>query len=89
MARARLRVVYENTDGFKIAEEDLRLRGPGEFLGTRQSGLPMLKVADLERDKPVLRLAQQQADQILRQHPQGAQRQILRWLGTLQDLATV
>jgi RecG-like helicase len=49
----------------------------------------MLKVADLERDKPVLRLAQQQADQILRQHPQGAQRQILRWLGTLQDLATV
>jgi len=84
-----LRVVYENTDGFKIAEEDLRLRGPGEFLGTRQSGLPMLKVADLERDKPVLRLAQQQADQILRQHPQGAQRQILRWLGTLQDLATV
>ena len=89
MARARLRVIFENTDGFKIAEEDLRLRGPGEFLGTRQSGLPMLKVADLERDKPLLRLAQQQAVQILQQHPQAAQQQILRWLGTLQDLATV
>ncbi len=89
MARARLRVIYENNDGFKIAEQDLHLRGPGEFLGTRQSGLPMLKVADLDRDKPLLRLVQQQAEQMLRQYPQQSQQQILRWLGTLQDLATV
>ncbi len=89
MARARLKVIYQYTDGFKIAEEDLRLRGPGEFLGTRQSGEAMLKVADLERHQAMLSVAQQQADLVLKQHAHGAQQHILRWLGTLQDLATV
>jgi ATP-dependent DNA helicase RecG len=49
-ARARLKVIFENTDGFEIAREDLRLRGPGEFIGSRQSGLPLLRYADLEDD---------------------------------------
>jgi len=89
MARARLRVIYENTDGFKIAEEDLKLRGPGEFLGTRQSGLPMLKVADLSRDRAYIPQAQQLADRVLQQYPDASQQHILRWLGTLEDLATV
>lgn len=89
MARARLQVIYQNTDGFKIAEEDLRLRGPGEFLGTRQSGVAMLRVADLERDQAMLQRAQQQADHLLQHHAAASQQHILRWLGTLQDLATV
>jgi ATP-dependent DNA helicase RecG len=46
-ARARLKVIYENADGFEIARQDLRLRGPGEFLGARQSGVPLLRYADL------------------------------------------
>jgi len=65
-ARARLRVLCETEDGFKIAEEDLRLRGPGEFLGTRQHGLPAFKVADLVGDLELLRLARDDASTILR-----------------------
>ena len=56
-ARERLRIVYESTDGFEIARHDLRIRGPGELLGARQSGLPMLRFADLERDLDLLEAA--------------------------------
>ncbi|MFH1419252.1 MAG: ATP-dependent DNA helicase RecG [Planctomycetota bacterium] len=65
----RLRALVETTDGFRIAEEDLRLRGPGEMLGTRQHGLPDLRVADLVRDAGLLRLAQQDAGEIVRADP--------------------
>ncbi len=65
----RLRSLAETTDGFRIAEEDLRLRGPGEMLGTRQHGLPDLRVADLVRDVELLRQAQQDADEIVRADP--------------------
>ncbi|MHC4451193.1 MAG: ATP-dependent DNA helicase RecG, partial [Planctomycetota bacterium] len=68
-AEARLAVMEQTTDGFRIAEEDLRLRGPGEFFGTRQSGLPEFRIANLVRDADVLRLARQDAFDLLRADP--------------------
>lgn len=65
----RLGVLVRSTDGFRIAEEDLRLRGPGELLGTRQHGLPELRVADLIRDGELLRMAQRDAEQLVREDP--------------------
>lgn len=67
---ARLSVLVQTTDGFKIAEEDLRLRGPGELLGTRQHGLPELRAADLVNDLDLLRQAQEDAAAMLRQDPE-------------------
>lgn len=63
----RLSVLVGTTDGFRIAEEDLRLRGPGEMLGTRQHGLPELRVADLARDGELLRMAQRDAEKLVRE----------------------
>lgn len=69
-ARARLRALVTTGDGFKLAEEDLRLRGPGEFFGVRQSGLPELKIADLVRDVRVLEVAREEARRILDADPE-------------------
>jgi ATP-dependent DNA helicase RecG len=80
-ARARLKIIFEHTDGFEIARHDLRLRGPGEFLGARQSGIPMLKFADLEQDIDLLDAARNVADDLLRSHPFHARRHLERWLG--------
>jgi ATP-dependent DNA helicase RecG len=66
----RLSVLARTTDGFKIAEEDLRLRGPGEMMGTRQHGLPELRVANLVSDIDLLRMAQQDAGRIVQRDPQ-------------------
>lgn len=60
-ARKRLDVMVKTTDGFRIAEEDLNIRGPGEFFGTRQSGMPDLKVANLLRDAKILEMARKEA----------------------------
>jgi ATP-dependent DNA helicase RecG len=79
-ARERLKIVFDSNDGFEIARQDLRLRGPGEFLGARQWGLPMLRFADLERDQPLLERARQAAAGFLLQHPQAARRHVQRWL---------
>ncbi len=84
-ARQRLKVIYESTDGFVIAREDLRLRGPGEFLGARQSGAPMLRFADLDEDIELLELARDWADRLLRESPVEAQLQLDRWLGSRAD----
>jgi ATP-dependent DNA helicase RecG len=84
-ARARLKVIYENQDGFEIARQDLRLRGPGEFLGARQSGVPLLRFADLERDQDLLEAARDAAAGLLRHHPQAAARHLERWLGEKRD----
>jgi ATP-dependent DNA helicase RecG len=61
MARARIRALVESTDGFYISEMDLKLRGPGEFFGTRQSGLPSLRVANILRDGEILEIARREA----------------------------
>ena len=57
--------MYEHTDGFEIARHDLRIRGPGELLGARQSGVPMLRFADLETDLDLLEAARDAAEQLL------------------------
>ncbi|MCW5608328.1 MAG: ATP-dependent DNA helicase RecG [Nitrosomonas sp.] len=81
IARKRLRIIFELSDGFEIARQDLHLRGPGEFLGARQSGIPMLRFADLERDGALLTAAQAVADEMLNHYPDRAQQHIHRWLG--------
>jgi len=80
-ARERLKIIFEHSDGFEIARQDLRLRGPGEFLGARQSGIAMLRFADLEQDGDLLDAAHAAAEEILRDHPEAAQRHLQRWLG--------
>jgi ATP-dependent DNA helicase RecG len=84
-ARARLRVIFENSDGFAIAREDLDLRGPGEVLGARQSGAPLLRFADVVGDADVLELASDAADRLLDAHPEAAQGHLERWLGGRMD----
>jgi len=77
----RLKVLRESNDGFVIAEKDLEIRGPGELLGTRQTGLAELKIADLVRDGYLIPEIKQQAYLLSRQHPECAQALIQRWLG--------
>ncbi len=69
IAKQRLDVMARTSDGFEIAEEDLRIRGPGEFFGTRQHGLPELKVADLVEDFELLRMARRDAMEIVNEDP--------------------
>ena len=80
LAKARLKVIYESTDGFEIARQDLHLRGPGEFLGAKQSGVPLLRFADLEADAAWLDIARERAPQLLEHHPEAAQAHLARWL---------
>jgi ATP-dependent DNA helicase RecG len=69
-ARERLATMERTNDGFEIAEADLKLRGPGDFLGTRQSGLPEFKYADLARDQHILELAKDMAEQVINEDPE-------------------
>jgi ATP-dependent DNA helicase RecG len=85
-ARARLKVIYENTDGFEIARLDLELRGPGEVLGQRQSGQPLLRFADLERDTDLVAAAKQTAQELIEQDPAAARAHVARWLGSRGEL---
>ena len=68
-AMTRLKTLASTTDGFKISEEDLKLRGPGDFFGSRQHGLPQLALADLSGDMRLLQQAQQSARQLLQNDP--------------------
>ncbi len=88
-ARTRLKVIYEQADGFRIAHEDMLLRGPGEYLGARQSGMPLLRFADLVRDEELVRAAREAADLMLDRHPAEAARHVARWLGGRADLMAV
>ena len=89
MASARLKVIYESNDGFAIAQADLNLRGPGEFLGLRQSGVPMLKIADLNRDADLLEYAKSQAEALLNDCPSAVEQHLDRWLGHADELVKV
>jgi len=81
MARERLKAMAQTNDGFEIARRDLEIRGPGEFLGARQSGAPLLRFADLATDTELLAWARGLAPTMLDQHAELAHRHILRWLG--------
>ena len=85
-ARERLKAIYESTDGFEIARRDLRLRGPGEYLGERQSGVPLLRFADIERDEDLVRAAREAAGELIGSDPEAARAHVARWLGSRQDL---
>ncbi|MEB5774292.1 ATP-dependent DNA helicase RecG [Aeromonas caviae] len=80
-AQSRLGVLRETNDGFLIAQRDLELRGPGELLGTRQTGLADLKIADLVRDQPLIPQVQKMARFLMDKHPAHVEPLIRRWLG--------
>ncbi len=86
IARQRLKIIFENTDGFEIARQDLAIRGPGEFVGARQSGVPLLRYADLEMDADLVDLAREVAEEMLAGHPDLAEKHLQRWLGAREEL---
>jgi ATP-dependent DNA helicase RecG len=81
LARARLKVIRDSCDGFEIARRDLELRGPGELLGTRQTGLAQLRVADLMRDADLLPKVQESAERLLAGYPDNVAALTARWVG--------
>ena len=89
LARKRLRIIYENSDGFEVARLDLKLRGPGEILGARQSGVPMLRLADLESDMKLLETARRVAPNLVASHPDLVECHLARWLGGRQEYLRV
>jgi ATP-dependent DNA helicase RecG len=84
-ARERLRAMSETTDGFEIARRDLEIRGPGEFMGARQSGDALLRFADLQHDAPLIEAARRLAPQLLADAPQAAAAHVERWLASRAD----
>ena len=84
-ARARLKAMAETNDGFEIARRDLEIRGPGEFLGARQSGAALLRFADLTLDAHLLAWAREVAPLMLDHYPALAQKHVTRWLGDKTD----
>jgi len=80
---------YENSDGFKIAEEDLKLRGPGELLGYKQSGLPTLRFANLNRDLVILENARNDANGLIEKNDVRINEHMKRWLRNFEEIVTV
>ena len=89
LARQRMEIMRQTADGFQIAEKDLELRGPGEVLGTRQTGMLLFRVADLARDAGLLKKIPSAADTLLKQHPEQADKLIRRWIGYASRFAGV
>jgi ATP-dependent DNA helicase RecG len=87
VSKQRLGVMRNSTDGFYIAEQDLLIRGPGELLGSRQTGLQQLTVADLERDGHLLPQVKTMAEQLVNKHPQYVDAIIKRWMGNAEQFA--
>jgi len=85
-ARQRLQAIFENADGFKVAELDLKLRGEGDLLGERQSGDPLLRFADLDLDRGLIPEAQEAALRLIDADPAAARRHVARWLGAREEL---
>jgi ATP-dependent DNA helicase RecG len=79
--KARLKAMMETGDGFEIARRDLEIRGPGEFMGARQSGAPLLRFADLALDEDLVYLARDAANVLLDKYPKVAEEHVIRWLG--------
>jgi ATP-dependent DNA helicase RecG len=88
-ARARLAILRETSDGFVIAQKDLEMRGPGEVLGTRQTGDMQLRIADLVRDQGMLDQVRDAAESLLRSDPHAAAQLVKRWLGERFDYGRV
>ena len=80
--KSRLKAMAETTDGFEIARRDLEIRGPGEFLGARQSGAPLLRFADMVLDADLVATARAAAERLLDRDPAVADKHVARWLGT-------
>jgi ATP-dependent DNA helicase RecG len=89
LARERLKAIRETSDGFEIARKDLELRGPGELLGTRQTGLAQLRVADLVRDADLLPCVQETAELLLASYPDNIAALAMRWVGTAERYGRV
>ncbi len=89
LARERLKIIFENTDGFEIARHDLRIRGPGELLGARQSGVPMLRFADVAVDLDLVEAARDAAQDLLASQPAVTDAHLQRWLGGRQHFLRV
>jgi ATP-dependent DNA helicase RecG len=89
LAKERLNIMRETTDGFRIAEKDLELRGPGEVLGTRQTGMLQFRVADLSRDQQLLESIPAVAERLLKRNPETSAKLIRRWIGDAARFAGV
>ncbi len=88
-SKERIRIMRETTDGFAVAEKDLELRGPGEVLGTRQTGEMAFRIADLLRDEDLLPAVKAGAVNLVRDHPELTGPLIRRWLGGKEEYARV
>ena len=89
LAQTRLAVMRETQDGFEIARRDLEIRGPGEVLGTRQTGLQDFRIADVVRDQKLWPEVQKTANRLQREFPDHIQGIIHRWLGEAENYGNV
>ena len=89
VAKQRLATMRETTDGFEIARRDLEIRGPGEFLGARQSGQALLRFADLETDQWLVEAARTLAQTLLHEDPHVVEAHLARWLGAREEFLKV
>jgi ATP-dependent DNA helicase RecG len=87
--KQRLGILRETSDGFKVAEKDLALRGPGEVLGTRQTGLMQMRIADIVRDEGWFAEVRKTALYIMKNHPRAVRPLVRRWLGKADRFANV